>query len=136
MRAKRLYDSRADGDIGNKMPVHNIDMDPVASRRINRAHFFAQPCKIGGQDGWRNADGVGHAKRLYAALQASKAAAGVMHRLSQYAHLAPIDKQVANDIMGFCKFGKTKLARDIMRCGISGINNATNFAQSLAVRPL
>jgi hypothetical protein len=50
MRAERLYDRRADGDIGDKMPVHDIDMDPVASSGINGAHFFTQPRKIGGQD--------------------------------------------------------------------------------------
>jgi hypothetical protein len=32
------------------MPVHDINMDPVASRRVNGAHFFTQPGKIGGQD--------------------------------------------------------------------------------------
>jgi hypothetical protein len=64
------------------MSIHHIDMDPVASSRVNRADFFAQPRKIGGQDGGRNADGVGHFIRLDAALRASKAAAGVIHSLS------------------------------------------------------
>jgi hypothetical protein len=57
-------------------------MNPVASSRVNRAHFFTQPRKIGGQDGGRNADGVSHIMRLDAALRAGKAAAGVIHSLS------------------------------------------------------
>jgi hypothetical protein len=51
--------------------------------------------------------------RLDAGLRAGKAVAGVIHSLSLHARLAPIDKQVANDIMRFCTFGETKLARDI-----------------------
>jgi hypothetical protein len=51
--------------------------------------------------------------RLDAALRTSKAVAGVIHSLSLHAWLAPVNKQVAHDIMRFCKFDETKLARDI-----------------------
>jgi hypothetical protein len=48
MRTQRFYNSRAYRDVRHKMPVHDIDMDPVTTSGIDRAHLFAQPGKIGG----------------------------------------------------------------------------------------
>ena len=41
-----------DGDVGYEMPVHDVHMDPIGARFVDRAHFFAQLGEIGGQDGW------------------------------------------------------------------------------------
>jgi hypothetical protein len=46
MRTQRFYDGGANGDIWDKMPIHDINMDPVTTSRVNRAHFLTQPCKV------------------------------------------------------------------------------------------
>jgi hypothetical protein len=64
VRAQRLDHGRSDGDVGDEMTVHHIDMDPVAASRVNRANLFTQTRKIGGQDRRRDADGSVHGWRL------------------------------------------------------------------------
>ncbi len=59
VRTQRLHDVRPDGNIGHIMPVHHVDMDPVAARFINCADFLAQPREIGGEDRRRD-QWVGH----------------------------------------------------------------------------
>ncbi len=58
VRAQGLHHHRADGDIGHEMPVHHIDMHPIGARRINRAHLFTQPRKVGGKNGGGNQRGI------------------------------------------------------------------------------
>ena len=60
MRPQRLHDVRADGDVGHEMAVHHVDMDPVGAGVIDRAHLFAQPGKIGGQNGWGDKERPDH----------------------------------------------------------------------------
>ena len=48
--ADRLHHIRADGDVGNEMAVHDVDMDPVGAGGIDRAHFLAELGEIGGED--------------------------------------------------------------------------------------
>ena len=44
--AQALDDRRPDGDVGDKMPVHHIDMDHCAAAALGRGYFVCQPCKI------------------------------------------------------------------------------------------
>ena len=46
MRTQRLHHVGTDRDIGDEMAVHNIDVDPISARGIDRAHFFAKPGEI------------------------------------------------------------------------------------------
>ena len=41
VRADRPDDHRPDGDVGNKMPVHDIDMDIIGAGGGNGAHLLA-----------------------------------------------------------------------------------------------
>ena len=98
--AKRLYDSRANGDIGDKMSVHDINMNPVTSGGINGPDFFSQSGKVSGQNRWRNADRAGHKFRLDAGPRIGKRADSVIHSLSHaLARLTAVNEQVTDDIM-------------------------------------
>jgi hypothetical protein len=46
--AQRLAHQRTDGQIGDIMVVHHIEMHPVRARRQHRVHFRAQPSEVGG----------------------------------------------------------------------------------------
>ena len=50
VRAQRFHDVRSDGDVGDEVAVHDVEMDPVGSCRIDRADFFAQLAKVGGKN--------------------------------------------------------------------------------------
>ena len=39
------------GDIGDEVPVHDVDMDPVGTGVFHGLDFLPQPCKIGGENG-------------------------------------------------------------------------------------
>ena len=56
VRAQRLDHARADGEVGNEMPIHHVDMDVVGARRVERAHLLAQAREVGRQDGWGDLD--------------------------------------------------------------------------------
>ncbi len=60
VRAQRLHHRGADRDVGDEMPVHHVDMDPVGARRVDRAHLLAQPREVGGQDRRGDANGLYH----------------------------------------------------------------------------
>ncbi len=60
VRTERLHDVGADGDVGHEMPVHDVDMDPVAARRIDGAHLLAEPREVGREDRRGNDDIAGH----------------------------------------------------------------------------
>ena len=45
--AKRFHHVRPDGDVGDEMTVHDVEVDPVGSRRIDRADFLAQLAEVG-----------------------------------------------------------------------------------------
>ena len=38
---KGLHHCWADGNIGHKMAVHHVDVDPIGAGGLNRAYFFA-----------------------------------------------------------------------------------------------
>ena len=48
VRAKRFHDPWPDGEIGDEMAVHDVDMDPVAACVVDRAHFLAKFREVGG----------------------------------------------------------------------------------------
>ena len=50
MRAHRLDDVGAVGNVRHKMPVHHVEMDPVGAGLIHRADFFAELGEIRSQD--------------------------------------------------------------------------------------
>ena len=59
VRAHRLDDVGAEGDVGHEMPVHHVEMDPVGAGRVHRAHLFAEPGEVRGQDRGRDGQGAG-----------------------------------------------------------------------------
>ena len=50
VRAERLHHCRPDGQVGHKMAVHHVDMDPVCAGAVDRAHFLAEPGEVGRED--------------------------------------------------------------------------------------
>ena len=62
--AQRLDHVRSDREVRDVMPVHHVDMNPVRTRLVDRAHLFAQRGKIGGQNR-RCDEGSGHDQRFF-----------------------------------------------------------------------
>jgi len=50
VRAHRLDDVGAVGNVGNEMPVHHVEVDPVSPCGIDGADLLAQSGEIGSQD--------------------------------------------------------------------------------------
>jgi hypothetical protein len=50
VRAQRLHHVRADGDVGDEVAVHHVDVQPIGARRLDRAGFLAETRKIRRQD--------------------------------------------------------------------------------------
>ena len=50
MRAKRLHHAGADSQVRHEMPVHDIDVNPVGARFVDRAYFLAKLGEVGGED--------------------------------------------------------------------------------------
>ncbi len=59
-RADCLYDQGPDGDIGHKVPIHDIDVYPVGTGFIHCANFFAQFGEIGRKNRWCYENGSQH----------------------------------------------------------------------------
>ncbi len=53
-------EARPEGDVRHEMPVHHIDMHPVAARFVDGADFLAEACEIGGEDGRGDKDVPAH----------------------------------------------------------------------------
>ena len=49
-------DHRAQRDVGHETAIHDIDMNPIGARQIDRAHLFGQTAEIRRQDGRRDND--------------------------------------------------------------------------------
>src|SRR6516225_5380446 len=60
MRPQRLHHLGANGDVGHKMAVHDVDMDPVGAGRVDRAHLLAELGEVGRQDGWSDGERAMH----------------------------------------------------------------------------
>ena len=58
VRAHRLDDVGAVGNVGHEMPVHHVEMDPVGAGRVDGADFFAQFGEIRRQDRGRDDEGT------------------------------------------------------------------------------
>ena len=50
----------AEADVGDIVPVHHVEMDPVGTGLVDLAHLLAQPREIGGQDGGCDQDRLAH----------------------------------------------------------------------------
>ena len=50
VRPQRRDHARADRQVGDEVPVHHVDVDPVGPGRVDRAHFLAEPRKVGRKD--------------------------------------------------------------------------------------
>jgi hypothetical protein len=61
-RADGLHHGGTDGDIGDEVPIHHVDVDPVGARGLDGADFVAQFGEIGRKnrrrDGERAHDGL------------------------------------------------------------------------------
>ena len=60
MRTDRFADERADGEVGDIMVIHHVEMDDVGAGSDDIADFLAEAGKVGRQDAGRDAVG-GHA---------------------------------------------------------------------------
>ena len=58
VRAHRLDDVGAEGNVGDEMPVHHVEMDPVGAGGIDGADLFAQSGEIRRQDRRRDDEGA------------------------------------------------------------------------------
>ena len=47
VRAQRRHQRRAEGDVGDEMAVHHVEVDPVRPRRRDVAHFLAENGEVG-----------------------------------------------------------------------------------------
>ena len=61
---QRLHHRRSDGEIGDEMAVHDIDVDPVGAGFVDRAHLFAETREIGREDRRGDADALLHDGRI------------------------------------------------------------------------
>jgi hypothetical protein len=52
--ADGFYDAWTNADVGDKVTVHHIDVDPVSAGGLGGANFFTQPGKIRGKDRGRD----------------------------------------------------------------------------------
>ena len=60
VRAQRLDHHRPDGNVGNEMPVHDIDMDVIGAGSGDRTDFRPQIGEIRRQDRRGDANGTLH----------------------------------------------------------------------------
>ncbi len=47
---ERFHHRGADGEVGDIMAIHHVDVDPVGTGGVDRAHLLAKLGEIGGQD--------------------------------------------------------------------------------------
>src|SRR5258706_10913133 len=52
---------RPKADVRHEVPVHDIDMHPVAAALVDRPHLLAEAGEVGGEDRRRDKDGLCHA---------------------------------------------------------------------------
>ena len=58
---KGLHHVDSKGDVGNEMPIHNIDMNPFSSASLNPPGLILNPTEVSSQYRWCNDDGtIGH----------------------------------------------------------------------------
>ena len=46
-------DHGADGEVGNKIPIHDIDVHPIGARSLELTDLLPQPAEVSGKDRWR-----------------------------------------------------------------------------------
>src|ERR1035437_1697450 len=50
-RPQRLDHGRAEGDVGDEVAVHDVDMDDGAAAALSRGYFIGKVREVGGEDG-------------------------------------------------------------------------------------
>src|SRR5690606_4380953 len=80
--ADRFHNRWAEGDIGHKMSIHHVEVNPVGASRGNGLHFFSKAGEIRRQNGWRYGYGtlVAHGCSDFRAVQ-------IRNRLSAYSRV-------------------------------------------------
>ena len=58
VRADRLAERRAEGEVRHEMPVHHVDMDPVRALRLDRLDLLPEVGEIGREDRRGDLDGT------------------------------------------------------------------------------
>jgi hypothetical protein len=58
--ADRPHQFGAEGDVGDEMPVHHIEMDPVRPGRVGGAHLLTEAGEVGREDGRGDQHVAGH----------------------------------------------------------------------------
>ena len=85
VRPDRLAHQRADGEVGDVMVVHHVEVDQVGARALDRAHFLAQAREVGGKDARRDAERHGRAEFTMRAVAQEKQLRGrVVSAATQY----------------------------------------------------
>ena len=64
-RLDRFTNDRPDGEIGNVVIVHDVEMYEVGARRNHGADFLAQPGEVGGKYAGRDAIGHGYRRNFW-----------------------------------------------------------------------
>jgi len=54
--AQALDDRRSNGDVGNKMPIHDVDVDDRATASLGCGNVICQVGEISREDGWKQFD--------------------------------------------------------------------------------
>ena len=60
VRADGADEVGAEGEVGDEVAVHDVEMEPVRPGGVDRAHLLAQPREVAGQDRGRDQDRVAH----------------------------------------------------------------------------
>ena len=67
-RSQGLHDQGTDRDVGHEAAVHYVNVNPVSACLVDGTHVFAKTGEIGGEDRWRDHQGLGaHAEMTDAA---------------------------------------------------------------------
>jgi hypothetical protein len=57
-----FHDQGPDGDVWNESAIHDVHVDPIRARSINRLDFGAKAAKISGKNGRGDPDGLRRAR--------------------------------------------------------------------------
>ncbi len=82
MRAQRLHHVGAERDVRDEMPVHDVEMDPVRARGIDRGDLRAEAREIGREDGRGDQKRSCHGRRLAPGRGGGNRRAGGGHALT------------------------------------------------------
>jgi hypothetical protein len=58
--AHRFDDQRAECQVRNEVPVHNVDLDPIGAGGFCFSNLIAEPARVGREDRGNDLDGLRH----------------------------------------------------------------------------